>query len=111
MRILCVGSDHILLYSRCAVLASDGYDARPAMLLEAEDLLITAGFDLMILSAMLSAEEKSRVLRAVPGATRTLVLESLVTPPDLLQKVAELCSRPSAADGLPPGPVRQICQY
>jgi DNA-binding response OmpR family regulator len=98
MQILCVGIDHTLLDSRCAVLARHGYDARPAMLLEAEDLLMSAGFDLIILSAMLSAEEKSRVLRAIPGSSRTLVLEPLVTPPELLRKVGELFGRPAAAD-------------
>jgi DNA-binding response OmpR family regulator len=111
MQILCVGIDHALLASRCAVLASHGYDARPAMLLEAEELLITAGFDLIILSAMLSAEQKSRVLRAIPGATRTLILESLVAPPELLRKVAELFDRPVAADVVPLQPFPRICQY
>jgi hypothetical protein len=103
MRILCVGMDRTLLDSRCAVLASQGYDARPIQFAEAEELLKTAVFDLVILSAMLSLEEEKRILAAVPGATKTLALESLVTPPDLLRKVAALFSWPIAMNGRAPG--------
>lgn len=103
MRILCVGIDRILLETRCAVLASQGYDARPVLFAEAEELLKTAAFDLIILSAMLSLGEKRRVLAVVPGATKTLALESLVTPSDLLRKVAALFSRTTAGDEWAPG--------
>ena len=101
MQIVCVGIDRTLLDSRCAVLAHHGYDARPVVFLENEDLLKTAEGDLIILSAMLSEEEKARVLRAIPASTRTLMLDSLIFPSELLRRVAELLRRPAGADRTP----------
>ena len=50
-RILCIGKDSGLLRSRCAVLTHAGYHAEAVMFAEAESLLRTAEFDLIILSA------------------------------------------------------------
>ncbi len=52
-RILCIGKDSGLLRSRCAVLTHAGYHAEAVMFAEAESLLRTAEFDLIILSAIL----------------------------------------------------------
>jgi hypothetical protein len=42
-------------------------------------------FDLVILSVMLSDEEKHLILVNLPAGTRTLVMETVVLPEDLLR--------------------------
>jgi hypothetical protein len=110
MQILCVGIDHVLLESRCAVLASQGYRARAVLFPEAKELLSSAVFDLVILSARLSAKEKRSILAVIPAASKTLVLEGLIPPPVLLRKVSELFSPHAVAGRLSPKPIRQIGQ-
>jgi hypothetical protein len=61
-RLLCVGTGVDHLQTRCAVLGSAGYDAKSAALLEAEILLRTEEFDLVIVSAWLSEWEKGKIL-------------------------------------------------
>jgi hypothetical protein len=61
-RLLCVGKDPELLRTRCAVLGSAGYNAKSAVLPEAETLLRTEEFDLIIVSAGLSDWERGRIL-------------------------------------------------
>ena len=48
-RLFCVGNSGDHLETRCAVLGSAGYDARPAALPEAESLLRTSNFDFQLL--------------------------------------------------------------
>jgi hypothetical protein len=88
-RLLCVGNELDHLQSRCAVLESAGYDAKSITVREAEILLGTEVFDLVILSAFLSQEEKSSVISAA-GETPTLVLEGVTFPRELLAKVERL---------------------
>jgi hypothetical protein len=68
------------------VLSRYGYDATSATVAEAENLLRTKGFDLVIVSAFLSQPEKDRVISAA-GETPTLVLEGLTLAPELLVEV------------------------
>jgi hypothetical protein len=75
-RLLCVGNEVNLLQIRCAVLKSDGYDAESVTVEEAEILLRTEEFDLIIVSAWLEEREKVRVLEAA-GKTPALVLTEL----------------------------------
>jgi hypothetical protein len=42
-------------------------------------------FDLVILAAMLSSQEKRRIQAKLPAGTRPLVLETLVMPDELLR--------------------------
>ena len=88
-RVLTVGTDVDLLETRQALLASRGYDPLIATLEDVDEKLRSDRFDLVILSAMLSEEEKRHVQAKLPACTRTLVLETLVWPADLLHNVAE----------------------
>jgi hypothetical protein len=90
-RLLCVGNSGDHLETRCAVLGSAGYDARPAALPEAESLLRTSNFDLVIVSAWLSEWEEGRILTAA-GKTPALVLTELTLAWELLAKVEGLLS-------------------
>jgi DNA-binding response OmpR family regulator len=73
--ILCVGSEQALMELRCAVLAQTGYKAKVATPIEAESLLEAECFHLIVLSARVSEEERSRVLTAA-GDTPIVALEA-----------------------------------
>jgi hypothetical protein len=88
-RLLCVGKDLDLLRTRCAVLSQSGYDARSATVPEAENLLRTEEFDLIVVSAFLDEWEKGRVLSAA-GKVPTLVLRGLTLAPELLVEVGRM---------------------
>lgn len=90
--ILCVGTEPNLLELRCAVLQHVGYETRTSTPREAESLLETEQFDLVVLSARLSDEERRLVLAAA-GDTPTLVLEGLMMPRDLLKEVERRLSK------------------
>ncbi|MEA3008132.1 MAG: hypothetical protein QOI94_3401 [Acidobacteriaceae bacterium] len=74
--ILCVGSEQALMDMRCAVLAQTGYKAKIATPTEAESLLEAERFHLIVLSARVSEEERSRVLAAA-GDAPIVALEAL----------------------------------
>jgi hypothetical protein len=61
---------------RCAVLAQTGYKAKIATPTEAESLLEAERFHLIVLSARVSEEERSRVLAAA-GDAPIVALEAL----------------------------------
>jgi DNA-binding response OmpR family regulator len=88
-RLLCIGNGRDHLETRCAVLASAGYDAKSASLAEAETILRTEQFDLIIVSAWLEEWEKGRILKAA-GKTPTLVLTELTLAGRLLAQVEQL---------------------
>jgi DNA-binding response OmpR family regulator len=88
-RVLTVGTDVALLATRQALLVSRGYDSVIATPEDFDEKLRSAKFDLVILSAILSQEERGRILAELPSGRRLLVLETLVWPNDLLRMVAE----------------------
>jgi DNA-binding response OmpR family regulator len=88
-RILCIGKDSGLLRSRCAVLTHAGYDAQAVMFDDAESLLRTEEFDLIILSAILSGEEKDHISAFVGSAAPILALKKLVFASELLAEVEQ----------------------
>src|ERR1700677_881874 len=88
-RILCIGKDSGLLRSRCAVLTHAGYDAQAVMYSDAESLLRTEEFDLIILSAILSGEEKDRISAMVNGGAPILPLKKLIFASELLSEVEQ----------------------
>jgi len=92
-RVLCVGKDLDLLRTRCAVLNQSGYDAQSATVPEAELLLLTEEFDLIIVSAFLDDSEKDRILSAA-GKTPTLMLRGLTLAPKLLVEVERMLADP-----------------
>jgi DNA-binding response OmpR family regulator len=85
-RLLCTGNEANLLESRCAVLRHAGYDARPATLPEAEILVRTGDYDLVIISAGLSDWDRGRILSAA-GKTPTYVLRGLTFASELLAQI------------------------
>ena len=88
-RILCIGKDSGLLRSRCAVLGHAGYDARYVMYPDAERLLTHEPFDLIILSAILSQEEKDHIWTIVGDTRPILTLKKLVFASELLRDVEQ----------------------
>jgi hypothetical protein len=87
-RILCIGADESLLRTRCAVLAQNGYDAVCSLFSGAEGIILgTKRFDLIVVSAFLSDQEKAEVLAIVAGKTPTIVLEGLTLATELLTLV------------------------
>jgi hypothetical protein len=91
-RVLCVGNGEDHLQTRCAVLGSVGYIAKRADLPEAETLLQTDEFDLVIVSAWLEERERERILAAA-GKTPALVLNELPLAEKLLAQVERLLGR------------------
>jgi DNA-binding response OmpR family regulator len=87
-RVLTVGTDVDLLETRQALLASRGYDPLIATLEDVDEKLRSDRFDLVILSATLSQEEKRDIQAKLPAGTRPLLLETLVWPEELLHLVA-----------------------
>jgi DNA-binding response OmpR family regulator len=86
-RILCIGKDSGLLRSRCAVLTHAGYQAQAVMFAEAENLLQTAEFDLIILSAILSGEERDHISAFIGGTIPILALKKLTFASELLAEI------------------------
>ena len=94
-RILCIGKDSGLLRSRCAVLAHGGYDAQYVMYPDVERLLTREPFDLIILSAILSQEEKDLIWTIVGDTPPILTLKKLVFASELLRDVEQRLGRVS----------------
>jgi hypothetical protein len=78
-----------VLKTRQALLASRGYESLTTTPEDVDEKLRSGTFHLVILSAMLSEEEKHRIQAKLPAGTRPLVLETLVLPEELLRVVAE----------------------
>ena len=89
VRILTVGIDVDLLTTRQAVLASRGYESLIATPRDVDEKLQSGRFDLVVLSVMLSPNEKRHILAILPAGTRPLLLQKLVQPEELLRLVAE----------------------
>jgi DNA-binding response OmpR family regulator len=85
VRLLCTGDEAYLLHSRCAVLRDSGYQAQAATLQEAEILLRTEKYDLVIISAWLSESERA-------GETPSYVLRGLTFTSELRAQVDRLLS-------------------
>jgi len=100
-RLLCAGNELDHLQRRCAVLGANGYDAKSATVAEAEILLRTEEFDLVIVSAFLSQEEQGSTISAA-GDTPTVVLKGLTFAPQLLAEVEWLLSESKTRGDLTP---------
>jgi hypothetical protein len=67
-------------------LVSSGYDAWCALYSEADSLLGTEHYDLIIVSAFLTDEEKNQIV-AFAGTMPTIVLRGLTLAPELLRQI------------------------
>ena len=81
-RILCIGQDEPLLQSRCAVLASSGYEAFPVLIPDAFKIMAAIKFELVIMSA--SSFTDPAFSAAIPPDTQILLLDGLIVPSQLL---------------------------
>ncbi len=86
-RILCIGKDPGLLRSRVGVLTHAGYDALDVLFEDADALLGLERFDLIILSAILTDEEKAHIHDIAGDSTPILALKKLVFASELLSDV------------------------
>ena len=78
-----------LLATRQALLVSRGYDSLIATLKDLDEKLLSGKFELVIFSVTLSQEDKRHIQAKLPAGTRSLELEALVWPEELLRIVAE----------------------
>jgi DNA-binding response OmpR family regulator len=85
--ILCIGKDPGLLRSRSAVLEHAGYHVQTVMFHDADALLATDRFDLIILSVILNAEEKQHITDLVRDSIPVLILKKLTFASELLAEV------------------------
>jgi hypothetical protein len=90
-KILCVEHDVAVRKSRCAVLKYSGYDAAPASPREAEILLSSQKFNLLVVSS-LDDFALHRIINLSDGAD-VLVLDMLNVPSELPSLVAERLDR------------------
>jgi hypothetical protein len=76
---------------RVATLCSPHADMIPVIATpeDVDEKLQSGQFDLVVLSAMLSQEEKREIQAKLPPGLRSLILETLVWPGELLRMVAE----------------------
>jgi hypothetical protein len=94
-RILCIGKDSGILRTRVAILESAGYHAKSVMYLDADGLLKREAFDLIILSVILTGEEREHIATIVGGATPILQVTKTILATELLAEVGQLLRRPA----------------
>jgi DNA-binding response OmpR family regulator len=92
-RILCIGKDSGILRSRCAILKDAGYQAQAVFVAAADNLLQQESFDLLILSVILSEEEREHIATIVAGATPILQVTKTILAFELLAEVEQLLRR------------------
>ena len=78
-----------LLTVRQALLVSRGYDSQITTPWDIDEKLQFGRFDLVIISVMLSQEEKRQIQAKLPAGTRPLLLNTVVWPDELRRTVAE----------------------
>jgi DNA-binding response OmpR family regulator len=93
--ILCIGKDSGILRSRTAVLESAGYQAKAVMFVDADKMLQRESFDLLILSVILTGEERDHIATLVAGATPILQVTKSVLASELLAEVEQLLRQPT----------------
>jgi len=96
-RLLCIRTEVDSLPTRCAVLNYRGYEAKSATVAEAEILLRTEEFDLLIVSAWLEEWERGRILAAA-GRTPALLLTELTLAEKLLAQVERMLEPATQGD-------------
>jgi DNA-binding response OmpR family regulator len=94
-RILCIGKDSGILRTRVAILESAGYRAKSVMYLGADSLLQREAFDLLILSVILTGEEREHITAIVAGGTPVLQVTKTILASELLADVGQLLRQPT----------------
>jgi hypothetical protein len=94
-RILCIGKDSGILRTRVAILESAGYHAKSVMYIGADSLLQREPFDLLILSVILTGEEREHIAAIVAGGTPILQVTKTILASELLADVGQLLRQPT----------------
>jgi hypothetical protein len=87
--ILCIGKDSGILRSRVAILQSAGYHAKSVMFVDADNILQREAFDLLILSVILTGEERDHIAAIVAGSAPILQVTKTVLASELLADVGQ----------------------
>jgi hypothetical protein len=88
-RILCIGKDSGVLRSRCAILEDAGYQAQAVFFVDADKLLEREAFALLILSVILTEEEREHIATIAGGATPILQVTKTILASELLAEVEQ----------------------
>jgi DNA-binding response OmpR family regulator len=99
-QILCVGNEPDLLDLRCAILDREGYASSAARLEEADVLLKSGKFDIVIVSARVNEHEKRRVV-SLAQDTPLLFLDGVTFPRHLIKDVSDLIASRAARMSAP----------
>lgn len=99
-QILCVGNEPDLLALRCAILDQAGYSCVAAKLEEVETVFKSGTFDLVIVSAGVSEQEKLRAA-SLAHDTPLVFLNGVTFPRDLLKNVSDLMASRAAGMSTP----------
>jgi CheY-like chemotaxis protein len=94
-QILCVGNEPDLLELRCAILERAGYASQTASLEEAEPLLKSGKFDIVVVSAKVNEHESLQVTSLAQN-TPLLLLKGVTFPRHLLNEVSALIASRAA---------------
>jgi hypothetical protein len=92
-RILCIGKDSGILRSRCAILKDAGYQAEAVFFAAADNLLQRESFDLLVLSVILTEQEREHIATIAAGATPILQVTKTILAFELLAEVEQLLPR------------------
>ena len=87
VEILCIGSDPHLLESRCLVLQSAGHKTTSLATSEALHALPTKTFDILIISASVSEEDRAALAEVATGTAQIIQLKGFISPNELLALV------------------------
>jgi CheY-like chemotaxis protein len=86
-RILCIGKDSGVLRSRCDLLESAGFTAESFIYPEGIARLQEEQFDLILLSAILTEEERSEIQTLIGTTAPVLVVPKTIMASSLLAEI------------------------
>jgi hypothetical protein len=86
-RILCIGKDPGILRTRCAILEDAGYRAQSVFVVDADTLLQRERFDLIVLSVILTEQERKHIATVVGGAIPIFQVTKTILASELLYNV------------------------
>ena|ERR1700761_2586568 len=93
-RILCIGKDSGVLRSRCDLLESAGFTAESFIYPDGMERLQQEQFDLILLSAILSEEERNEIRTIVGTAAPILVVPKTIMASSLLAEIDQVFAPP-----------------
>jgi hypothetical protein len=89
-RILCIGKDSGVLRSRCDLLESAGFTAESFIFPEGMTRLQQEHFDLILLSAILTEEERNEIRTLIGTTTPVLVVPKTIMASSLLAEIDQV---------------------